>query len=296
MALKKHRIKLTTRVNTDPVAIYEALTNPRTLAIWFCNKAEVNLKVRGALRFSGEDCAATTFPEKEIEGTITELDPNRLIRYTWPIGGVESEVMWEIYDKGRYCNLVLTHSRIPEKSLMMDAWIIYIYNLHSFLKDGRPIYRFDYSNIDKRTVKRELFFDVLPAVVYKALTNEDAVRVWFAKDAEVELYVGGRYSSGWKDRNGNPVGPTRIEELVENKKLVYGWDYPGEGQSGTQVTWELTRIGEKTRVNLKHTGFDPERHNKDYAQGWHAYMLTLHDFCESRGRLSYQVLDGDWSS
>lgn len=296
MLPKRHRIKLTTRVNTDPVALYEALTNPRMLAIWFCNKAEISLKVRGPVHFLGDNCAATTFKEKEIKGTITEHDPNRLLKYTWPINGVQSEVLWEIYDKGRYCNLVLTHAKIPDQALMMDAWIIYVYNLHSFIKVGRPVYRFDYTNIDRGTIKRELFLDVLPPVVYRALTDPEQLRIWFAKDAEVDPEVGGKYLSGWKDKDGRPVGPTKIEELIENKKLVYGWDYPGEGQSGTQVTWELTRIGEKTRVNLKHSGFAAERKNKDYAQGWHAYLLTLRDFCESRGRLSYQILDGDWSA
>jgi uncharacterized protein YndB with AHSA1/START domain len=131
--------------------------------------------------------------------------------------------------------------------------------------------------------------------VFKALTDQEDLRIWFAKEAEVEPVEGGKYLSGWKSADGKPVGPTRIAELVENRRLVYGWEYPGEDKSGNQVTWELTRIGEKTRVNLKHSGFDPERNNKDYAQGWHAYILTLKDFCESRGRLSFQILDGDWS-
>jgi uncharacterized protein YndB with AHSA1/START domain len=296
MAAKKSRIKLTSRVYADAISLYDSLTNPRTLAIWFCNKAKLSLKVRGPVHFSGDNCVASSFPEKEIKGVITELDPNRLIRYTWPIAGVESEVMWEIYDKGHYCNLVLTHSKIPENSQMMDAWIIYLYNLRSFIKDGRPTYRFDYTAIDKRTIKRELFFDVLPPAVFRALTDQESLRVWFAKEAEVEPKVGGKYISGWKDKKGRPAGPTSIEELVENKKLVYGWQSADEGKSGDLVTWELTRIGEKTRVTLKHSGFAPERDNKDYAQGWHAYILTLKDFCESRGRLSFQVLDGDWLS
>ncbi|MCK4856847.1 MAG: SRPBCC domain-containing protein, partial [candidate division Zixibacteria bacterium] len=145
------------RVHTDPNSLYDALTNPIKLAIWFCNHAEINLKVRGAVRMSGENCAAVSFPEGEIKGEILQLEPNRLFTYRWPISGMESEVTFEIYDKDRYCNLVIGHAKILEKSLMMDAWITYYYNLRAFLKTGRPAYRFDYTHIDKETIKRELF-------------------------------------------------------------------------------------------------------------------------------------------
>lgn len=295
MALSKRRLKLVLRSEAPATEIYDALTNPMKLAIWFCNKADVNLKLRGHVKMEGENCAATSFSEKVIQGTIIDLDPNRRIKYTWPINGAESEVVWEVYDKGRHCNVVLTHARVPEKSLMMDAWITYLYNLQAFLKTGRPLYRFDYKRIDKRTVKREIFIEKLPPVIWKALTEQESLRGWFAEEATVDLQIGGKYLSGWKDKQGNAAGPTEIVELAENRKLVYGWNFPGEGKSGDEVTWELTRIGEKTRVNLKHSGFDPERNNKDYAQGWHAYILKLKDFCERRGRISFQVLDGDWS-
>jgi uncharacterized protein YndB with AHSA1/START domain len=295
MTPSKKRLKLVLRSEAPATDIYDALTNPLKLAIWFCNKADIKLKVRGPVSMEGENCAASSFPEKAIKGTILDLDPNRRIKYTWPISGVNSEVVWEVYDKGRHCNVVLTHARVPEKSFMMDAWIIYLYNLQAFLKTGRPIYRFDYKRIDKSTIKREVFIERLPPIIWQALISQAALRVWFAKDAEVEPAVGGKYLSGWKSKDGEPAGPTEIVEMIENRKLVYGWKFPGEGKSGDLVSWELTRIGEKTRVNLKHSGFDPERKNKDYAQGWHAYILTLRDYCECRGRMSFQVLDGDWS-
>ena len=179
---------------------------------------------------------------------------------------------------------------------MMDAWITYLYNLQSTLKYQRPAYRLDYSRIDKETIRRELFIEELPPVVFKALTDEKDLRIWFSANAESDPQVGGKYITGWKDKDGNLNGPREIKEIVENKKLVYDWAYTGEGKSGDLVTWELLRIGERTRVNLKHTGFEPQRNNRDYVQGWHAYLLTLKDFCESRGRVSYSVIDGDWSA
>lgn len=294
MAIEKKRLKVKIRLDSDPTRIYDAITNPLKLAIWFCNKSEINLKLRGAVHFWGDDCVATTFKEKEIKGAIIALEPNRQMRFTWPINGTISEVGFQIDDRGRYCDLIVSHDKVPPNALIMDAWIIYLYNLQSLLKLQRPAYRLDYSRIDTGVIKRELFIEALPSVVYKALTDVADLREWFSKDTECDPVVGGKYTTGWKDKAGQPAGPREIKELVENKKLVYDWDFAEEGKSGDLVTWELLRIGERTRVNLRHSGFDPARYNKDYMQGWHAYMLTLKDFCESGGRLSYGVIDGDW--
>jgi uncharacterized protein YndB with AHSA1/START domain len=295
MAGDRKRIRLKIRIDSDPTRIYDAMTNPLKLSIWLCDKAEVAVKLRGTVRLTGSHCVAYTFPEKEIKGTITELEPNRLMKFNWPISGKNSEVTFQIDDRGRFCEFLVTHEKIPDKSALMDAWIIYLYNLQSLLKYQRPAYRMDYGRIDTGSIKREVFIEALPGVVFKALTDEQELQVWFAKDAVSEPQVDGKYSTGWKDKNGKLHGPTTIKEIVENKKLVYDWVDETDGKVGDLVTWELVRIGERTRVNFKHWGFDPARYNKDYMQGWHAFILTLKDYCESGGRISYTVIDGDWS-
>lgn len=294
MPSTRRRIRLKIRLDADPLKIWDAVVNPRKLSIWFCNRAEVNLKLRGAVHFSGENCAATTFPEKEIKGQILDLDPNRLLKFTWPLAKSESEVTFQIDDRGRGCDFLVTHDRLPERTLMMDAWIIALYNLQGLIATQRPVYRLDYSRLDRGTIRRELFFDVLPPVVYRALTNQRDLRIWFAESAEVEAVVEGKYTTGWRGAGGEPAGPRRILELVENRKLVYDWSYPGE-TSGDVVSWELLRIGEKTRVTLKHSGFPPDATNKSHTQGWHAYMLILKGYCESGGQVAHTVIEGDWN-
>ena len=291
----KKRLRLKIRIEAEPTRIFDAITNPLKMSIWFCNKGEVNLKLRGAVHLSGENCVATTFKEKEIKGAISELDPNRLIKFTWPINGSQSEVTFQIDEKRGFCDFLVTHDKIPENAMMMDAWIIYLYNLQSLLQLNRPSYRLDYTRLDKGTIRREMFIEALPPAIYKALTDQRDLRVWFAPEAEVEAQVDGKYLTGWKSPSGDPDGPGKVVELIENKKVAYDWRYSG-GPSGDLVTWELLRIGEKTRVTLKHSGFPPEADTKGFTQGWHAYLLTLKDYCESRGRLSYTVIDGDWSA
>ncbi len=295
MAPARHRLRLKIRIDSDALKIWDAVINPLKLAIWFCNKGEINPKLRGTIHLTGENCPATSFPEKEIKGSILELEPNRVLKFTWPLAGAPSEVTWIIDDKGRYCDFLVTHDKMPDKALMMDAWIIALYNLRSLIKENRPTYRLDYSRLEKGTIRREIFIEELPPVVYRALTQQSSLRTWFAANAEVDLQPDGKYTTGWKNPDGSVLGPQKILEFVENKKLVYDWHEPGL-VSESQVTWELLRIGEKTRVTIRHTGFAPDKPNKACTQGWHAFLLVLKDFCESRGRVGYTVIDGDWSS
>ncbi len=294
MATLRRRLRLKIRLDIDPLKIWDAVINPLKLAIWFCNKGEINPKLRGSVKLAGDNCVATSFPEKEINGSILELEPNRLLKFSWPMAGSASEVTWIIDDKTRYCDFLVTHDKLPANSLMMDAWIIYLYNLRSFLTENRPVYRLDYSRLEKGTIRRELFMDVMPAVVFRALTDQRSVRGWFSTAAEVEPQVDGKYVAGWKAPDGSPIGPQKIIEIVENKKLVYDWSEVG-AKAGDLVTWELLRIGERTRVTLRHSGFPPDQLNRSHTQGWHSYLLVLKDYCESNGRVGYTVIDGDWT-
>jgi len=266
--------------------------NPIRLAIWFCNTAEINPKLRGSIKFSGNNCVAKTFDEKEIKGSITALEPNRLLKFTWPINGTATEVTWRLDDMGKYTDFLVTHEKLPSGAGMMDAWHIYLYNLQALVHTNRPVYRCDYNRIDKGVVKREVFVETVHQPVYKALTRQKELRKWFSETAEVEapLKPGSKYIAGWKDSGGNPHGPQQVIEAIENKKLAYNWlDEVHNG--GDQVSWELTRIGERTRVNLRHSGFPEGKPQKDYMQGWHAYILLLKDYCENGGQLTTKVIE-----
>jgi uncharacterized protein YndB with AHSA1/START domain len=292
MAFSRNRIRLKVKCDVDALKVWDTVTNPIRLAIWFCNSAEINPKLRGTVKFSGNNCVARTFEEQEIKGVITALEPNRLLKFTWPLNGSASEVTWRLDDMGRYTDFLVTHEKLPPGAGMMDAWHIYLYNLQALLHTNRPVYRCDYNRIDKGTIKREVFIETVHQPVYKALTRQKELRRWFSETAEVEapLQPGSKYSAGWVNAEGNSHGPQEIKEAVENKKLIYSWKDEAH-QAGDTVSWELTRIGERTRVNLRHTGFPDGMPQKDYMQGWHSYILLLKDYCENGGQLTTKIIE-----
>jgi len=84
--------------------VWAAITVPERISDWLA-EARVDLRLGGAfaLSFTGEAYA--------FEGVITELDPPRLIAWTWPHEQhPDSVVRWELFPDGEGCRLVLTQS------------------------------------------------------------------------------------------------------------------------------------------------------------------------------------------
>jgi uncharacterized protein YndB with AHSA1/START domain len=102
-----------------PVAkVWAALTVPERIADWLA-EAEVELRVGGVFRL--------LFPSHNyaMEGRIVELDPPRVVAWTWPHEKhPDSVVRWQLFPDGTGCRLVLTQSRLqrPELPDVAAGW------------------------------------------------------------------------------------------------------------------------------------------------------------------------------
>ena len=78
-----------------PHRVWAALIEPERVAEWFPTTVKAELRVGGAVEFGFGDT-----------GTVTELDPGRLIAYTW---GTD-HLRWEVVPDGAGSVLLLEHS------------------------------------------------------------------------------------------------------------------------------------------------------------------------------------------
>lgn len=103
----------------QPVAkVWAALTVPERISDWLA-QAEVELRLGGAFRL--------LFPAQgyAMEGRIVELDPPRVIAWTWPHEKhPDSVVRWALFPDGDGCRLVLTQNRLqrPELPDVAAGW------------------------------------------------------------------------------------------------------------------------------------------------------------------------------
>jgi uncharacterized protein YndB with AHSA1/START domain len=99
--------------------VWAALTVPERIADWLA-KAEIDLRVGGRIALHWET------HDYRMAGVITELDPPRLIAWTWPSPEhPDSVVRWELEPDGPDgqdgCRLTLTQSHLRRPVLLNVA-------------------------------------------------------------------------------------------------------------------------------------------------------------------------------
>ena len=115
-------------------------------------------------------------------------------------------------------------------------------------------------------IKQTYHINASPEEVWRALTDPAMIERWSEADAEFEPAVGAEYAL-W---DGNIGG--EIVAVEPHKKLVQTWQPENWERDDSVVTFTLTPVGTKTRVDLLHENVE----EFDYAGtrvGWHAYYL-----------------------
>ena len=88
-------LRVRRRLAHPPAKVWAALVEPDRLAEWFPSAARPELRVGGTVQFADGE-----------PGTVTDLDPPRLIAYTW---GTD-HLRWEVEPDGDGAVLTLLHS------------------------------------------------------------------------------------------------------------------------------------------------------------------------------------------
>lgn len=126
-------------------------------------------------------------------------------------------------------------------------------------------------------------------MVWKAITEREQMKKWyfdFADDFKLRIGATFFWEAGDNDNN-KWMHKGEMLEIIENKKLVHSWEYPG--YSGTSVvTWELSRVDENTtQLDFKHefvVPFDPTEpalKRENFVGGWnHILNISLVEYLE----------------
>lgn len=122
-----------------------------------------------------------------------------------------------------------------------------------------------------------------PAVVFDLFTTEEGLVRWMAKEASVDLRLGGAWR--WVHDNGDASAGEYLEiEPPTRLAFTYGWESgPFEdvapGSTRVDVTFESIEIG--TRVTIAHAGLSIA-HRERHAAGWGHFLGVLAEVCSGR--------------
>ncbi len=120
-------------------------------------------------------------------------------------------------------------------------------------------------------------------LAWAALTDPPQVARWFADATPVAGGAGSAYSIDFGD--GGVIDGV-IHELVPGRRLSYTWQWRGQDESTTLVTWDLEPIAnDGCRITLTHEGWQEagadEALRDDHAGYWEGYLADLLDMLSS---------------
>lgn len=111
------------------------------------------------------------------------------------------------------------------------------------------------NNMSNQPIIVEKVVNAPASHVWKAITNKLQMREWYFNIPAFEAKKGFEFQFEGGPDDRRYLHLCKITEVIENEKLQHTWRYQGhEGDS--VVTWELTDMGNKTKVRLTHTGVE----------------------------------------
>lgn len=235
------------RVPASVKQVRDALTDPDILRVWLAEHVEVELP--GRFAFWGRSTPEGDAPHQRL----LHAD-DRTVRFAWTLDGVETTTEFGVEEDGPDASIVsVSQSHFDMREALEDSnirgvlqtyWYLAVANLVEHFEGRALTPKPDFTSAELRA---EVLIDASPAKVYASLIESETVSRWFGYPIEIEPRVGGRYSMGGFDAEGEPA---RILELDAERKVSIDWGHNGVS------TWELEGSGGKTRLTMVQSGFD----------------------------------------
>ena len=131
--------------------VWEYLTDSSLRGTWFA-AGEMELEPGGSISLVFRNSELTQpgeeVPERyreyegmETKGEVVRAEPPRLLVWLWhDVEGPPTELRWELEPRGEQTLMILTHSRLPSRAMMVDVsggWHLHLDVLGDVLA-GRP--------------------------------------------------------------------------------------------------------------------------------------------------------------
>ena len=297
-----YSIKLERHLDYPVLTVWDAITNPEKLAVWFMDlEMELQAGAKMTLRFNDEDKTVTY-------GKIVQVVPGKLFEFLWlNDDGPDEHARWELFEEGpSKCRLVLTYSRLADKyAINVSAgWHVMLNHLEKTLDGRMEQYPYDGGESDEQRAMVEAYARVWASKfqpfqlsdysgtirpekegysilferilhhpvnkVWEAITVPALLNKWLCPNREksstsVDLKPGGKVHLQLM----MALIEGTIDELREGVLVQYHFE------GGSSLRWELFKEG-KDGCRLVLTAFNTGLDGLEQAAaGWHGYLDFL---------------------
>lgn len=284
-----NQIQLQRRIAARPEEVYEAWTDPASLAEWLQPIAGGRSEARNDPRVGGA-YHIDMFGEGVMHphhGEYLRLVPHSLIEFTWFSYATEQQrsvVTVELRAAGpEHTDLTLTHRLLPSEASASDhlgGWTAGLDRLVAWARLPAARRRASY--------RQRLELAAPVATVYRALTSAEGLRGWWTEACEVGAAEG--------DTVAVHFGPVykrmHIERLVANRTVRWhcvdanliapGVRDPREWVDTSLIFRLVAAAPDRTTLHFEHLGLTPEV--ECYAicsAGWGQFLDSLRRYVET---------------
>lgn len=124
-------------------------------------------------------------------------------------------------------------------------------------------------------IRVKQLFDCSPKEVWKAISEESALRQWFFPVENYKLQEGEEFSFWSGEDPSLTYHKCRFLFIEEQSTIEYSWELPNESKGMSIVRWELEEEDGKTLLTFTHNG--------------------IAQLSDSKFRLDYEYFAKEWS-
>lgn len=143
---------------------------------------------------------------------------------------------------------------------------------------------------NEKSVEVSKDFDVPVEELYHAWISQDALKQWWSPmgkkltDVQNEVKEGGKIKYTAEDNESPLVIKGEYEEVKENEKLVYTWDFNFSNdafeESHFRLTIKFQEQGEGSRLEVKQENLQDHEAVTVHKKGWEKELENLKEYLE----------------
>lgn len=135
------------------------------------------------------------------------------------------------------------------------------------------------------SIRRQINIAAPSRAVWRMITTADGWASWYADEARFDGRDGGRVTLVGEDDDGNPLEEVGLVVTWRpTSRLVIRWDSNSPAPTkGTEITFNIARDGDETRVSLVHAGagiLEDEEGRKALDLTWRRALSSLREALE----------------
>ncbi len=272
--------------------IWEAWTDPEQVVHWWGPRGftttihEMDVRPGGVWRHTMRGPDGTEYPKKSV--FLEVVKPERIV-FSHGGGskgapGANFEATWTFEADGNKTKLKL---RLLFPTAEARDITVKTYNA---IEGGNQTLDRLGEQLAKTPIVVERVFDASAEALWRAITEVDQIKQWWdipgLEVFKAEAGFQTRFDTHYKDRHFTHIW--KVTEAVPAKRISYDWKYEGF-PGNSNVTFELTPEGDKTRLKLTHRGLEtflpeanPHLARGNFYAGWTGLMPLLADFLQKR--------------